>query len=132
MIRYILIMAVVIGAAGCQKATPSLPALHPASGTVVYKGGGPVVGRIKFLSMSESSYWGESFLGKDGKFSIATIRADGDERLPGIPAGDYKVSIIPITPNVIPASGRPDIQLPGPVHVQEGENAFHFEVPRKP
>jgi hypothetical protein len=132
MIRHIVIMAIVAGAIGCQRAATSLPALQQASGTVVYKGGGPVSGRIKFTPVDGSSYRGEAILGKDGKFTIATVRPDSDERTPGVPAGDYKVSVIPITPNVIPGSGRPDIQLPDPVHVQEGENTFHFEVPRKP
>jgi hypothetical protein len=102
------------------------------TGSVVYKSGGPVVGRIKFLPVGESPYRGEAFLGKDGKFTLSTVRADSDEQTPGIPAGEYKVSIIPITPNGVPTSGRPDIQLPDPVHVREGENTFTFEINRKP
>jgi hypothetical protein len=133
MIRNLTIVAALaLGAVGCQRAAPTLPPLHPASGTVVYKGGGPVVGRIKFLPTSSSEFRGEAIVGKDGKFTLQTVRADSDEATAGIPAGDYKVSVIPIMPNAVPTGGRPDIQLPDPVHVKEGENAFHFEIPRKP
>jgi hypothetical protein len=130
-LTWLVFFVVLVG--GCSgPAAPSFPPLHPATGTVVYKGGGPVVGRVKFLPVGQTSYLAEGILGKDGKFSLSTLQPGGEERTPGVPVGEYTVTVIPVTLKPIPTAGRPDIQLSEPVQVKEGENTFKFEISRKP
>jgi hypothetical protein len=126
----ILFLAALVGCQGSSP--PPLPATHAVSGTVVYKNGGPVVGRIKFQPVGGSSYLAEGILGKDGRFTLSTLRPGGEERIDGAPAGEYTVSVIPVMLKPVVSGGRPDIQLPDRVHVHEGENNFSFEISRKP
>jgi hypothetical protein len=116
---------------GCEKAPPPLPATHPVTGTVVYKGGGPVVGRIKFRPVNDAPFRAEAIIEKDGKFSLATGRVGSEDRVPGVPAGEYSVTVIPVGLAPNPTAGRPDIQLPDHVQVKEGDNTFTFEISRK-
>jgi hypothetical protein len=109
---------------GCQKPPAELPPLYPATGTASFKNGGPVIGRIKFQPVDNSSFSADGLVGKDGKFSLSTQRRGSDERSPGVPAGTYHVTI-----NA--TATRPTVRLPDPVQVQEGENKFAFQIDRK-
>lgn len=128
------ISVALVTSSGCRRAAPALSPVYPATGTVVYKNGGPVVGRISFRPVeSGATHRAGGIMGRDGKFSLSTVRpGTAEEPVPGVPAGDYMVTVIPVSANPVPSSGRPDIRLPEHVQIQAGENVFKFELDRKP
>jgi hypothetical protein len=109
----------------------SLPKTYPVTGTVVFKGGGPLAkASILFTPVGDTSFSVSGDVGDNGSFTLSTVK--GAEKVTGAPEGEYRVSIqLPIRADQRPV---PPIVLPRTYRVEPKENVFPIEVdgPRKP
>ena len=108
----------------CSKAPEPMPTTHTVTGTVSYKQGGPVAGRIAFQPMTDMQLACNGPVAADGTFTLSTLRTSDQERVDGVPEGDYKVTVFPASTDhfILPQD------LPGKVTVKAGENKFDFKI----
>ncbi|HEV3439527.1 MAG TPA: hypothetical protein VG122_19335 [Gemmata sp.] len=110
---------------GCGNSSSTLPPTYPVTGSVNYKGGGPVAGgAVQFTPVSDPSFSVSGEINDDGSFTLYTVK--GNERVKGAPEGEYKVTVQP----PIPADHRavPAIALPKTFHIEAKDNSFSIEV----
>jgi hypothetical protein len=110
--------------ASCSKPAEPMPTTHPVTGTVVYKQGGPVPGRITFQPMTDLQLACNGPIADDGTFTVSTLRTSDQQRIDGVPEGEYRVTVFPQATDqfIIPK------ELPGKVTVKAGENRFDFKI----
>jgi hypothetical protein len=90
-----------------------------------YKDGKPVAcGSIFFRSMTDSSFAASGDIDKDGKFVVMTVKEN--EKLRGVPEGEYRVTVQPPIPPDQRAA--PAIDLPQIFKVEAKDNQFSIEV----
>jgi hypothetical protein len=110
---------------GCSKKAGSLPKTYSVTGSVVYKDGKPVAGgSIFFRSVTDTSFAASGDIDKDGKFTVFTVKEN--EKLRGLPEGEYRVTVQPPIPPDQRAA--PAIELPQTFKVEAKENQFAIEV----
>jgi len=122
-----LVLGALLGLAtvGCGNSSSTLPPIYPVTGSVNYKGGGPVAGgAVQFTPVSDPSFSVSGEINDDGSFTLYTVK--GNERVQGAPEGEYKVTVQP----PIPADHRavPAIALPKTFHIEAKDNSFSIEV----
>jgi hypothetical protein len=112
--------------AGCARQVEPMPATHPVTGTVHYKQGGPVPGSVTFQAMTDQQLAFSGPIEDDGTFTVSTLRTSDQQRVDGMPEGDYRVAVFPQANDkyVVPQ------ELPGKVTVKAGENRFEFKIDR--
>jgi hypothetical protein len=114
---------------GCNSKLSSLPKTYSVTGSVVYKDGKPVAGgSIFFRSVTDSSFAASGDIDKDGKFVVMTVK--DNEKVRGLPEGEYRVTVQP----PIPPDQRAvqAIDLPQTFKVEPKDNQFAIEVePRR-
>lgn len=110
---------------GCTKTPEPMPTTHPVTGIVTYKQGGPVAGgRIAFQPMTDTQMACNSAIADDGTYAISTLRTSDQQRIQGMPEGEYRVTIFPPSTDqfILPTD------VPGKVVVKAGENKFDFKI----
>jgi hypothetical protein len=118
---------------GCSQEPPQpeLPALNPVSGTVV-RGGKPVAGGVvQFVAEPDRpEFLTNSEVGPDGKFTLSTVRTTDSkgERLPGAPAGKYRVTYMPPVADQTTAN-LPPITLKNSVAIESSDSDLKIELP---
>lgn len=92
------------------------PAAYPVTGTVT-QGGQPVEGAIlAFIPANAgdgaAAIGGQAQTGADGKFTVTGSANQGQTELPGLPAGEYKVTVMKMeTPAGAPSLDKPPKNL---------------------
>lgn len=90
--RLLLLLALPVGCG----TSPHDPATYPATGVVVFNGQ-PVEGAIvEFAPASESAGGAGAQARTDaaGRFTMSLLVDNGQRSLPGLPAGEYRVTVV--------------------------------------
>lgn len=131
----ILILAPVLGTAGCSNA-PALPKGYPAKGTVVYQGGQPMKGgAILFNNAGDPLLRVLGEIDENGAFKLRTIK---DAEADGAPEGEYQVVVHLPRPVHAPGDvlaahkGADPITLEETYKVEAKENTFKIVLPIGP
>jgi hypothetical protein len=108
-------VAALLSTAACSAVGASDPKTYPVKGKVVRKGGRPFPGgAITFRAVKNPSVMANGTINaQDGTFALHTLVVEGrrNQKLPGAPAGEYTVLIIP-------AMGK-DQTANSPIHVEK-------------
>ena len=120
-----LLPVLALGMLGCNNKPSSLPKTYSVTGSVAYKDGKPVAGgSIFFRSLTDTSFAASGDIEKDGKFTVFTVKEN--EKLRGLPEGEYRVTVQPPIPPDQRAA--PAIDLPQTFRVEAKDNQFAIEV----
>src|SRR5262249_2105746 len=111
-------------AAGCAKPPEPMPTVYPVTGTVTYKQGGPVAGRIAFQPVTDTQMASNGPIAEDGTFTVSTLRTNDSQRIDGMPEGEYRVTVFPNATNQLSMP----VELPGKVVIKPSENRFEFKI----
>jgi hypothetical protein len=114
----LLLLLALLPAPGCSR-DEKLPPTFPVSGTVSWKGGGPLSGgQVQLVAAVDAGLTVTGTIDREGKFSVSTSK--NRKKVAGAPAGDYRVTVYPPE---LPDTGPPvPVTLPRPFRVQEKEN----------
>ena len=133
-LAFLTIIAVVTAGCGDAKEQPKFPDLHPVKGIVV-RGNQPVDGgSVRFTpDPDQSEFLINSEVGKDGTFSLTTVRTtdSNGERKPGAAARCYKVTYVPPVADQTVGGSFDPVELKAPVIVEAKSNDLKLELPKK-
>lgn len=86
-----LVVAVLFAMVGCGGGGPQA---YPVTGKVTQKGQ-PVAGAVvAFVAVTSGEPGGQAETGADGTFAMQSTADQGRTTLPGLPAGEYKVTVM--------------------------------------
>jgi hypothetical protein len=123
-----LLIVGLAGSLGCGGPEPTMPATYPVTGKVVSEDGKPMTGGvISFQSIADPSLTMSGDIQFDGTFTLRTFQ--GDTQVPGIPPGDYQVSVMPLAGDQATSPPVEPILLPKKYTVKPGENNFTITLP---
>jgi hypothetical protein len=122
-----LLAAALLGTSGCGAGGASDLKTYPVKGKVVRKDGRPFPGgAITFRAVANPSLTATGAINEqDGTFELHTLVVAGsrNQKLPGAPAGEYTVLVIPAMGKDQTASPPISVQKPSTVKA-EGGNEF--------
>jgi hypothetical protein len=121
--------------AGCSEAKLEVPQTYPASGTLLDKAGKPIAEahvRLSPASGADNQLIISGISDTDGTFTLETQHMNDAARKgvrDGVPAGDYRVTIIPNS-QYDQRKGPPPVATwrPQTVKIDPQENTLKFEV----
>lgn len=116
--------------AGCGPPPPTLPALHPTSGTLSRDGKAVGGGALRFhpAGGEDANTIVTAEVGTDGTFIVHTVSGAGKAvgRSAGAPVGKYHVTYTPPAEN----QGVLPVDLPDPVTVEAKANVLSLKLPK--
>lgn len=117
---------------GCGDPGRDDPKVYPVKGTVKFKNGKPLVqGFVSFKGNNPDEVI-NSFTEADGSFALSTVLAKSKRKLPGVPAGDYQVTVTLPMGQDQSGGGSMDLPTKYTVKPQDDNNfAITIESPRK-
>lgn len=134
--RTIFLTLVLLGIWGCGPSTkqPDFPNLHPVKGVV--KLGGQLVkgGTVQFVPEPDRpEFLINSEVGTDGTFTLSTVRTTDSkgERRAGAPAGNYRVTYIPMLTDQKAGGIVEPVTTAQIITVQEGPNDLTISYPAR-
>jgi hypothetical protein len=85
-----------------------------------------VPGQITFQPVTDRQLACTGPIEDDGTFDVSTLRTSDQQRVDGVPEGEYRVTVFPQGNDkyVLPQ------ELPGKVTVKAGDNRFDFKIDR--
>jgi hypothetical protein len=87
---HVLCLTACAGTIGCGQSLPADPPLHPVHGVVKLDGEPICGGRVRFARTGDQGQGGQAPVDAEGKYEANAVPT----KL-GLPAGEYKVSVIP-------------------------------------
>jgi hypothetical protein len=116
--------------AGCGPPPPTLPALHPATGTLTRDGKAVAGGALRFhpAGGDDANTIVTAEVAADGTFTVHTVSGAGKAvgRSAGAPAGKYQVTYTSPaeTQGVLP------VDLPDPLTIEAKSNVLGLKLPK--
>lgn len=122
---------------GCADSTrqPDFPTLHPVKGVVMLDGRPVKGGSVLFTPEPDCPHFLiNAEVGEDGTFSLSTVRTTdkSGERRSGAPAGQYRVTYMPVITDQTARGGVTEpVVLKQTFTIQAGPNEVVVNLPKR-